>query len=91
MGFFDTCLYFFLIPKSYLKYPKRSPVLSKCTLKYLVYYQVFWVEARHLQDQRKCVWKFVFHSVASQKTVIRMYRFKLQSFTKYLRQTRVFM
>ena len=40
---------------------KNNPLLSKSTLKYLVYCQVFWVEVRRLQDQCISIWALVFY------------------------------
>ena len=42
------------------KKEKNNPLLPKSTLKYLVYFQVFWVEVRHLQNQCISIWALVF-------------------------------
>ena len=44
-----------------LKYTneRNNPLLSKSTLKYLVYCQVFWIEVWRLQNQRLSIWALV--------------------------------
>ena len=46
-----------------LKYRKKindNPLLSRSTLKCLVYCQVFWVEVRGLQEQCMSIWEWCF-------------------------------
>ena len=50
--------YFFEI---YIKKRNNNPLLSKSTLKYLVYYLVFWVEVQRLQNQWISIWALVFY------------------------------
>ena len=62
--------------------------LSKSTLKYIVYRQVFWIDVRRLQDQYISKWALVFYyyifsSLPREKTIIQTLQYKL-TFSKYV-------
>ena len=62
--------------------------LSKSTLKYIVYRQVFWIDVRRLQDQYISTWALVFYyyifsSLPREKTIIQTLQCKL-TFSKYV-------
>ena len=52
--------FYFLNWKYFLGIWKNNSSLLKPILKYLVYYQVFWVKVRRPQDQCRSMWKLVF-------------------------------
>ena len=65
-----------------------NPLLFKSTLKYLVYWQVIWVELRHLQGRFISIWALLFYYYISnnlpcEKTVIQISQSKL-SFSNYV-------
>ena len=64
-NFPDICVCYFLNWKHFSDIWKNYPSLSKSTSKYLIYYQVFWVQVRCLQDQCTSVSTLVFHYFVS--------------------------
>ena len=67
---------------------KDSSLLSKSTVKFLVFCQVFWVKLQGLLDQRISVWALAFYYCISknlpwEKTIIQMQKCKW-SFSKYV-------
>ena len=60
-----------------IKRRNNNPLLSKSTLKYLAYCQVFRVEVRRLQDQCISIWALlfyycIFNNLPREKTLIQM-------------------
>ena len=73
---------FFSKLKVLLWYVMKNPLLSKSALKYLVCYQVFWMEVRRLQDQCKlihghCCFITAFQTTCNAKKLVQMYWHKI--------------
>ena len=60
-----ACICYFLKWKYFFNIWEIKPSLSKPTLKYLFYCQVFWVKVRRLQDRCRFIWTLVFHYFVS--------------------------
>ena len=64
-NFLNICMCYFLDWKYFSGIWKNNSSLSKPTLKYLLYCQVFWFKVRRLQDQCRSIWTLVFHYFVS--------------------------